>query len=106
MPYIERYEGGGRVLLSNGVRMYHRNFLEYMAEQFPPAEKVKAELTDDEYDYMDEIAQDVKRLSSKLNRLEKSVYLKRAERDTASGRLRSEEPEQKRKSIDTERGEW
>ena len=105
MPYIERYEGGGRVLLSNGVRMYHRSFLEYMAEQFPPEDQPKRDIADDDWNvlngFIDDVVQRQDRTDAKVKRLQDANNLKRAERDTASGRLRSEEPPVRR-----ERDEW
>lgn len=104
MPYIERYEGGGRVLMSNGKRIFHRSFLEGMAERFPPDEQPKRGLTDNEYAYLDEIAEDVERLESKIERMEKSANLHRAMRDSAGRTLQNENT--RVKFASTEGGEW
>ena len=92
MSYIKEFEGAGRVRLSNGARMSYTDFKQAMREQFPDSQKAKKALdgTNDSYDYLDEVIEDVKQLTTKLTRLEKSVYLKRAQADISSGRLRNE----------------
>jgi predicted nuclease with TOPRIM domain len=92
MPIIQDFEGAGRVRLSNGARMSYTGFKQAMKEMFPDNQETKKPLdeTNDAYDYLDEVIEDVKRLETKLSRLEKSVYLRRAEKDIASGRTRNE----------------
>jgi seryl-tRNA synthetase len=92
MSYIRDFEGAGRVRLDKGQRMSYASFREAMREQFPDNDETKKQLdgTNNSYDYLDEVIEDVKQLSTKLTRLEKSVYLKRAQADISSGRLRNE----------------
>ena len=92
MPNIQAFEGAGRVRLSNGARMSYMSFKQAMKEMFPDNQETKKPLdgTNDSYDYLDDVIEDVKQLSTKLSRLEKSVYMRRADRDIASGRIRSE----------------
>ena len=89
MPYIRDFEGAGRVRLANGARMSYASFRQAMKDMFPDNLEPKKQF-DDSYDYLDEVIEDVKKLETKLSRLEKSVYLRRAERDISTGRTRNE----------------
>jgi len=92
MPYIQDFEGAGRVRLSNGARMSYMSFKQAMQDKFSDNHGTKKPLdgTNESYDYLDEVIEDVKRIETKLSRLEKSVYLRRAEKDKTTGRLRNE----------------
>lgn len=92
MSYIRDFEGAGRIRLDKGQRMSYASFRETMREMFPDSQEAKKPLdgTNDSYDYLDDVIEDVQKLTAKVSRIEKSMYLKRAERDIQSGRLHTE----------------
>jgi hypothetical protein len=92
MPLIQDFEGAGRVRLSNGARMSYTGFKQAMKDKFPDNEEAKKPLdgTNDSSDYLDEVIDDVKRIQSRLSRIERTVFLNKAEKDKSSGRTTNE----------------
>lgn len=93
MANIKRFEGAGRVVLSNGARMSYQAFRESMAEMFPAPSLPPSRIDNPD---LGELADEVEDLKQRFTYLEKRVEpalaLKRAQRDKASGRLISEAP--------------
>ena len=85
MPLIQDFEGAGRVRLSNGARMSYTDFKQAMRDMFPDNDE-----TNDSYDYLDEVIDDVKRIQNRLSRIERTVFLNKAEKDKSSGRTTNE----------------
>ena len=85
MPLIQAFEGAGRVRLSNGARMSYTDFKQAMRDMFPDNDE-----TNDSYDYLDEVIDDVKRIQNRLSRIERTVFLNKAEKDKSSGRTTNE----------------
>jgi hypothetical protein len=93
MAYIRKFEGAGRVVLSNGARMSYQAFRESMAEMFPAPSQPQSR--QDSAD-LEELAEEVGNLKEQFShferRVEPALALKRAQRDKASGRLFNETP--------------
>ena len=85
MPLIQDFEGAGRVRLSNGARMSYTDFKQAMRDMFPDNDE-----TNDSYDYLDEVIDDVKRIQNRLSRIERTVFLNKAEKDKSIGSTTNE----------------
>ena len=98
-----RFEPGGRIAFipeksesKREVVMYYSSYKAAMAEQFPSEDQPKRDIADDDWNVLngliDNVIQRQDRTDAKVKRLQDADNLKRAERDTASGKLRSAEP--------------
>ena len=94
-----RFEPGGRIAFipeksesKREVVMYYSSYKAAMAEQFPSEDQPKKDIAGDDWNVLNSLIERQDRTEAKVRRLHDANNLKRAERDTASGKLRSAEP--------------